>query len=238
MIMNPWILERNCSLLPGRPDVIVNHSRSERDAVTPAPADAVSIALVKLLRGITSRSSHRRNRPSGSILPAKLAQFLAAINKPPGQPGPRAKMAEQGSVVHPGPTGPEGENGGTRIGGSSVGKSPGSGSGSGTGSTTNCETARVTSAGGAVTRVFIALRLNFCSSDSQKAEILYDLYFRMMYLLAVEMGVQHRTKGTVPANDSRASIPSCICNGAVSVDRSSLRRHWRDLPGAKRTRGY
>src|SRR5271157_4810584 len=56
--MNPWILERNCSLLPGRPDVIVNHSRSERDAVTPAPADAVSIALVKLLRGIISRLSH------------------------------------------------------------------------------------------------------------------------------------------------------------------------------------
>src|SRR5271157_6024169 len=56
--MNPWILERNCSLLPGRPDVIVNHSRSERDAVTPAPADAVSIALVKRLRGIISRSSH------------------------------------------------------------------------------------------------------------------------------------------------------------------------------------
>src|SRR5271157_5814237 len=30
----------------------VNLSRSPRDAVTPAPADAVSLALVKLLRGI------------------------------------------------------------------------------------------------------------------------------------------------------------------------------------------
>jgi hypothetical protein len=41
------------------------------------------------------------------------------------------------------------------------------------------ETAIVTTTGGAETTELMALRLNLGSSDSQKAENLYDLYFRM-----------------------------------------------------------
>ena len=136
--------------------------------------------------------------------------------------------------------------GGQTIGGSSVGRGPGSGSGSGIGLSTH-ETALDTTTGGAVTRLLMALRLNLGSSDSWKAENLYDLYFRIAYfpyrreeIFSIERTApsrlrtaQHRSQVALAMARSASTAPRHDVTGATFPEQ----KHEEPLCDSRHSRG-